>query len=295
MNISKIITLLLFTAFATVVKGDQLAYIDKNSAIKATEFLNNNKEAILFCGCCQGDVKKKISIYSAKYSRVPEVPNYYKVSISYEYNGDSMAGFEDIDLAYIHTENDGVWVSVGRALGMECDPCVEPFVFGDNTKTISMLDPNSVTCTEQESPNEEGGGPLLTKNCLYKNYKSITQGYPDYKGRYSYGYSIFKKEGNGNYVQIQNAMLFNGNKYELLSIINSKIKKDYTSFSNDPETKDCFEGASFTPYNFDQLGIDFNADGVNFNVTFGLSGSCMSVDGTIVSFNFDEINKYLNQ
>jgi hypothetical protein len=26
-----------------------------------------------------------------------------------------------------------------------------------------------------------------------------------------------------------------------------------------------------------------------------LSGSCMSVDGTIVSFNFDEINKYLNQ
>jgi hypothetical protein len=133
MNISKIITLLLFTAFATVVKGDQLAYIDKNSAIKATEFLNNNKEAILFCGCCQGDVKKKISIYSAKYSRVPEVPNYYKVSISYEYNGDSMAGFEDIDLAYIHTQNDGVWFSVGRALGMECDPCVEPFVFEMNT------------------------------------------------------------------------------------------------------------------------------------------------------------------
>ena len=90
-------------------------------------------------------------------------------------------------------------------------------------------------------------------------------------------------------------MLFNENKNELLSIINSKIKKDYMSFSNDPETKDCFEGASFTPYNFDQLGIDFDADEINFNVTFGLSGSCMSVDGTIVSFHFDEIKKYLNQ
>ena len=67
------------------------------------------------------------------------------------------------------------------------------------------------------------------------------------------------------------------------------------SFSNDPETKDCFEDASFKPYNFDQLGIDFDADEINFNVTFGLSGSCMSVDGTIVSFNFDEINKYMNQ
>ena len=152
-----------------------------------------------------------------------------------------------------------------------------------------------VTCTEQESQNEEGGGPLLTKTCLFKKYKIITQGSADFKGRYSYEYSVFKQEENGSYVQIKNAMLFNENKNELLSIINSKIKKDYMSFSNDPETKDCFEGASFTPYNFDQLGIDFNADGVNFNVTFGLSGSCMSVDGTIVSFNFDEINKYLNQ
>ena len=155
--------------------------------------------------------------------------------------------------------------------------------------------PSPVACTEQESPNEEGGGPLLTKNCLYKKYKSITQGYPDYKGIYSYEYSIFKKQDDGIYIQIKNAMLFNENKNELLSIINSKIKKDYMSFYNDPETRDCFDGASFMPYNFEQFGIDFDANGLNFHVTFGLSSACMSVDGTIVSFNFDELKKYLNQ
>ncbi len=160
--------------------------------------------------------------------------------------------------------------------------------------TMAQL-PNNVSCIEEESPNEEGGTPLLTKTCLYKKYKTITHGYPDYKGRYTHEYSIFKMDENGSYIQIKNAMLFNENKNELLSIINSKIKKDYMLFSNDPETKDCFEGSSFMPYNFDQLGIDFTADGINFNIAFGLSGSCISVDGTIISFNFDEIKYYLNQ
>ena len=154
---------------------------------------------------------------------------------------------------------------------------------------------NKVTCTEKESKNEDGGDPILTKTCLYKKYKTISKGYPDYKGRYSYEYSVFKKQENGSYVQIKNATLFNENKNELLSIINSKIENDYKSYSNDPETKDCFEGASFTPFNFDQLAIDFDVDKINFNVTFGLSGACMSVDATIVSFNLDEIQKYLNE
>jgi hypothetical protein len=124
---------------------------------------------------------------------------------------------------------------------------------------------NKVTCTEKESKNKDGGDPIYTKTCLYKKYKTISKGYPDYEGRYSYEYSVFKRQENGTYVQIKNTMLFNENKNELLSIINSKIEKDYKSYSNDPETKDCFEGA------------------------------CMSVDGTIVSFNLDEIKKYLNE
>ncbi len=153
---------------------------------------------------------------------------------------------------------------------------------------------NKVTCTEKESKNEGGGDPILTKTCLYKKYKTISKGFPDYKGRYSYEYSLFKKQENGSYSKIINATIFNENRNELLSIINSKIEKDYISYSNDPETKDCFESASFTPFNFDELAIDFDVDTINFKVAFGLSGACMDVDGTIVSFNLDEIQKYLN-
>jgi hypothetical protein len=151
---------------------------------------------------------------------------------------------------------------------------IETLKVTDNSKnesanTETSITSNKVTCTEKESKNEDGGDPILTKTCLYKKYKTISKGYPDYKGRYSYEYSVFKKQENGSYVQIKNPLLFNKNKNELLSIINSKIEKDYKSYSNDPETKDCFEGASFTPFNFDQLTIDFDVNKINFNVVFG--------------------------
>jgi len=43
------------------------------------------------------------------------------------------------------------------------------------------------------------------------------------------------------------------------------------------------------------MGIDFEDDKINFYVTFGLSGACMSIDGTTVSFSLDEIKRYLNE
>jgi hypothetical protein len=161
-------------------------------------------------------------------------------------------------------------------------------------KNALAKEANKVSCTEKETP-DSGGLPLFTKTCLYRTFKTIVKGYPDYKGRYSYTYSLYKKDVTGGYIQIKNAMLFNENKNELLSIVNAKIEKDYMSFYNDPESRDCFDGASFMPYTIDQLGIEFSTYGINFNVAFGLSGACMSVDGTKVSFNFDEIRKYLKE
>ena len=161
--------------------------------------------------------------------------------------------------------------------------------------SIIQITSNKVTCTEKESKNEEGGSPILTKTCLYKTFKTITKGFPDYKGRYSYEYSILKKQENGSYLPIKNASLFKKNKNELLSIINNKIQKDYISYSNNLETKDCFEGISFTPFNFNELGIEFESNTIEFNVTFGLIGACMSVDGTTISMKLDEIQKYLNE
>ena len=56
----------------------------------------------------------------------------------------------------------------------------------ESANTETSITSNKVTCTENESKNEDGGAPILTKTCLYKKYKTISKGYPDYKGRYSY-------------------------------------------------------------------------------------------------------------
>lgn len=159
----------------------------------------------------------------------------------------------------------------------------------DNVQTI-----NKVICSDKELKIKNSNDPVLISTCLYKNYKTISKGYPDNFGRYSYEYSIFKKQENGNYIQIKNTDLFNNYKDELLRLINYKIEKDYNQFSNDPETKDCFTISTFNSFNFDQLQISFDDNKINFGCYFGLGGACRSVDGTSVSFTFEELGKYLN-
>lgn len=154
---------------------------------------------------------------------------------------------------------------------------------------------NSVNCTEDESKNEDGGDPIITKTCLFRSFKSVAKGYPDFKGRYSYEYTLTKKNEKETYTEIKNSMLFNDKKNELLSLINSKIAKEYSSLAKNPDTKDCFSGNTFVPFNFDQMGITFSDNVMNFEVSFGLPGACMSVDGSIVSIELSEIQQYLNE
>ncbi len=161
-------------------------------------------------------------------------------------------------------------------------------------KPVINSSENVVTCSEQENKNEDGGEPIIVNTCLFKSYKTISTGTPDYKGRYSYEYELYKKI-NGKYVKVKNSALFNQNQNQLLTTINQKIQKDYIVFSTDPESKDCFDSVAPPKFSFDELFIDFRDGKINFSVTFGLSSACMSVDGTTVSFTLDEIQQYLNE
>ena len=51
---------------------------------------------------------------------------------------------------------------------------------------------------------------------------------------------------------------------------------------------------SFVPFTFEQLGIGFDNNSINFNVTFGVGGACSSVDGTGIALSLNEIKQYLN-
>jgi hypothetical protein len=123
--------------FNTIGFADQLAWINKDEAIKAVNLLNNNKNVVLFCGCCEDDTKQRKSLTAARYTQVSEDRAYYNVSIMYEDKGKS--DWHDVDLAYIHIEIDGLWHSVGKALGMQCDPCTLPFSLNNNNTTKTVI------------------------------------------------------------------------------------------------------------------------------------------------------------
>jgi hypothetical protein len=151
-----------------------------------------------------------------------------------------------------------------------------------------------VMCSEKEMPNPDAEDPIIKKTCLYKHYKTISIGAPDYKGRYTYEYSLYKKQSNSTYIKVKNESMFNGKKLDLLSLINAKIKKEYEQYAQDPASSDCFGQMSLVPFTFEQLGIDFDNNTINFHVTFGLSGACMSVDGASIAFSLHDIKQYLS-
>lgn len=146
---------------------------------------------------------------------------------------------------------------------------------------------------EEKSVNSTSSEPILIKSCILNNFKSVSTGEADYKGRYSYKYEVFIKK-NGAYVKSNNEDLFNEKKEELLKLINQKIKIDFEDYASNPETKDCFEGITFTNYTYENLGIEFTDDKINFNVWFDVFEYCFNVSSTTVSFGIEEIKPYLN-
>lgn len=152
---------------------------------------------------------------------------------------------------------------------------------------------DKVICSEIERKNVNEEGPILIKTCLHKQYKVVTRGYSDYAGRYSYEYSIYRKNAKKKFQLIKPIELFNNNKNELLEFINTEVKKQYINYSEDPETKDCFEYSEFIPATFDELNIDFSDKSINFHYNFGFGSACMSVDEIVIPLAWNKAKKYL--
>lgn len=114
---------------ATYCVGDQLAYITKEQAEKATEFLIKQKEVILYCGCCDHDRKVLIKITNVSFKHTG-YQDFYEVTIE-GIGPEGKAIKEEVDLAYIHFLKGYKAHCVGEELGFECDPCVEPFYWAD--------------------------------------------------------------------------------------------------------------------------------------------------------------------
>lgn len=151
--------------------------------------------------------------------------------------------------------------------------------------------PATAKCEEREIPNSDGMEPSIERTCLFQDFKTHSVGEPDYKGRYSYSYTLYRKE-SGKYIQVSNATLFREDRLkELELILNRRIRADYMEMKKDAD--DCYEGFVLPEFLVNQMGIYFRDDQIFFSVSFGLSSACLAVDGTLVSLSISELKPFL--
>jgi hypothetical protein len=171
-----------------------------------------------------------------------------------------------------------------------------PYVFVAALLSLNLSAQSAnLRCIEKEKKNEDGKDPIITKTCFYKNFKFIITSFPDNVGRYVYSEHHVYVLSNGKYIKTTNDRFFNKQQKELVSLINKQINQDFADFKKDSTARDCLTEIDSIPvYKMNDFEISFEENEIWFEVHWGLSGACRAVDGTIVSFKFSEIKKYLN-
>lgn len=127
------VTLLVLLFFVGLgqLRADQLELLSEEDAKRAVEFIQKQKEVVLWCGCCTKQPKQivKVSKVSYAYDTLSEPymgVRLYKVTLeAVEYNGQVF--YVGLDLAYVHIKKGRKSISVGSALKMKCVPCTRGF------------------------------------------------------------------------------------------------------------------------------------------------------------------------
>lgn len=136
-----VVLFILATLVSLNTKADQLAWLSKENAMKATSYLRNQTNVILWCACCEGNNPKQLVTITNVYYEKTGTEDYYHIMLEGQSNSNKTIN-EELDLAYVHVNKDGMAVCLGRELGLECDPCTNPFVY-----TSSNLSSNNTRPT----------------------------------------------------------------------------------------------------------------------------------------------------
>ncbi len=149
------------------------------------------------------------------------------------------------------------------------------------------------TCSLIEKADPEVSDPIIIKKCVWKNYKFITTGSSDYKGRYSYEYEVYRIT-DGEDIKIKNEDIFNSSVNTLEKQINLELAKELNENRKYPDNAECLSEVEKPSFSINDMGISIdNKDRMVFDVSFGLSGACFNVDGASASFSLKEISKFI--
>jgi len=129
----KTIALFILATFISLnTKADQLAWLSKENALKATSYLRNQTNVILWCACCEGNNPKQLITITNVYYEKTGTEEYYHIMLEGQNANDQKIN-EELDLAYVHVNKDGMAVCLGLELGLECAPCTKPFPYTSNS------------------------------------------------------------------------------------------------------------------------------------------------------------------
>ncbi|MBZ0202390.1 MAG: hypothetical protein IT281_05355 [Ignavibacteria bacterium] len=112
-----------------IAHADQLQWITKDQAAETKAYFWDNeiKQVILWCACCDNDMKMLVNVEYVGYKPASD-PNYYEFFITgTTFDGKKID--QEVDLAYVHILRGSKWRCLGKELKFECDPCTKPFKF----------------------------------------------------------------------------------------------------------------------------------------------------------------------
>jgi len=103
-------------------QADQLAYLPKQDAEKAAEFIKTQEFIYLYCGCCdahESPVKIKPVSVEVRYTNYED---FYQVVVTYE-DASGAIQTEFTDLAYTWVKKKRKMLTVGAVMDFEHDRC----------------------------------------------------------------------------------------------------------------------------------------------------------------------------
>ena len=115
---------LMFLLALTVIfpaKADQLSYLSKKEAKKASRVMKKLDSVYLFCGCCDENVIEvartvKVEVKFTGYK------SYYEIILTYKDQKNNLQT-RPVDLAYVWSNKNKKLQTIGQILKLEHDPC----------------------------------------------------------------------------------------------------------------------------------------------------------------------------
>ena len=164
--------------------------------------------------------------------------------------------------------------------------------YQDSIQSISFP---IVTCREEMMEKKGSADPTIINTCLWRKYKIIETGTPDYKGRYTWSTDIFLNQKD-SVKKLANLDLFKPEKIsELESMVNKRLEEDFNAMRL-TETE-CFSKRRYYPtFKLKDMRLAFGANSeISFEVVYGFNEACFAVNAASTSLKISDIKDFFTE